>query len=258
MLLHNVFFFNTHATKDINFRLQQLTLLYTVLKENEAKIFEAVYNDFQKSEFDTYIGELSLVYHEIKEAKRNLKAWAKKEACATNVMNFPAKSYIIKEPLGVCLVIGAWNYPYQLSIGPAVAALAAGNTVIIKPSELPAQSSKVMAEIINKNFNPQVLKVIEGGIPETTALLEQKFDKVFFTGSTKVGSIVYQAAAKQLTPVTLELGGKSPAFVTADCNLTMTAKRLVWAKFLNAGQTCIAPDYVLVDATIAEKFFKTQ
>jgi len=154
------------------------------------------------------------------------------------------------------LVIGAWNYPYQLTLAPVIAAMAAGNTVLIKPSELASNTSAVMAKLINENFDPIYLKVVEGGIPETTDLLNQRFDKIFFTGSPQVGKIVYQAAAKHLTPVTLELGGKSPAFVTEDCNLKMTVKRLVWAKFLNAGQTCIAPDYVLVHKSIEEKFLK--
>ena len=193
---------------------------------------------------------------DIKEAKRKVKKWSRKKRVSTNLLNFPASSYIIPEPLGVCLVIGAWNYPYQLSLAPVVAALAAGNTVILKPSELPSKTSEVMAKLINKNFDPAVFKVIEGGVPETTELLKQDFDKIFFTGSTKVGKIVYKAAAETLTPVTLEMGGKSPAFITENCNVKMTAKRLVWAKFLNAGQTCIAPDYVMVHETVKETFLE--
>lgn len=249
-------FFNTNTTKDLKFRIQQLNKLYYLLKDNEQLLFDAIYKDFKKSEFDTYISELALVYHDIKDAKRNIYKWARREKVSTNLLNFPAKSYIIKEPLGVCLVIGAWNYPYQLSLAPAVAALAAGNTVILKPSELPAETSKVMAQLINSSFDPAIFKVVEGGVEETTELLELDFDKIFFTGSTKVGKIVYQAAAKNLTPVTLELGGKSPAFVTKDCDLKMTVKRLVWAKFLNAGQTCIAPDYVMVAESLEEEFLE--
>lgn len=246
--------FNTHETKDLKFRFSQLSNLEKLLKSNEELLYEAIYKDFKKSKFDTFVSELALLYHDIKDAKRNLKKWSRVKRVGTNMLNFPAKSYIIPEPLGVCLVIGAWNYPYQLTLAPVIAAMAAGNTVVIKPSELAANTSAVMAKLINENFNPNYLKVIEGGIPETTELLNQKFDKIFFTGSPQVGKIVYQAAAKHLTPVTLELGGKSPAFVTEDCNLKMTVKRLVWAKFLNAGQTCIAPDYVLVHKSIEEKF----
>lgn len=249
-------YFNTHETKDIKFRLKQLTKLDSLLKSNEKLFYEAIYKDFKKSEFDTFVSELALLYHDIKDVKRNLRKWARVKRVGTNMLNFPAKSYIIPEPLGVCLVIGAWNYPYQLTLAPVIAAMAAGNTVIIKPSELAANTSTVMIKLINENFNPNYLKVIEGGIPETTELLNQKFDKIFFTGSPQVGKIVYQAAAEHLTPVTLELGGKSPAFITEDCNLKMTVKRLVWAKFLNAGQTCIAPDYVLVQKSIEGKFLE--
>ena len=250
-------YFNSHETKNLAFRIAQLNKLDVLLKSNEKLLYEAIYSDFKKSEFDTYVSELALLYHDIKDAKRNLRKWARIKRVGTNMLNFPAKSYIIPEPLGVCLVIGAWNYPYQLTLAPVIAAMAAGNTVIIKPSELAANTSVIMAKLINENFNPSYLKVVEGGIPETTDLLNQKFDKIFFTGSPQVGKIVYQAAAKHLTPVTLELGGKSPAFVTEDCNLKMTVKRLVWAKFLNAGQTCIAPDYVLAHKSIEKKFLET-
>ena len=170
--------------------------------------------------------------------------------------NFPAKSYIIPEPLGVTLVIGAWNYPYQLSILPAISSIAAGNTVIIKPSELPSKTSAIMAKIINSNFPEDFIHVVEGGAETTTKLLEHRFDKIFFTGSIPVGKIIYQAAAKHLSPVTLELGGKSPTFVHSDCDINMTAKRIVWAKFFNAGQTCVAPDYILVDKSIEQKFIE--
>jgi aldehyde dehydrogenase (NAD+) len=197
-----------------------------------------------------------LLYIEIDEAIRHVKKWAKRKRVRTNIVNFTAKSYIIPEPLGVSLVIGAWNYPYQLSLTPVIAAIGAGNTIILKPSELPAESSKVMAQLINENFDPAFFRVIEGGISETTELLAQRFDYIFFTGSVAVGKIIYQAAAKHLTPVTLELGGKSPAIITDDCNLKMTVKRLVWAKFLNAGQTCIAPDYVLVPQALEQRFLQ--
>jgi aldehyde dehydrogenase (NAD+) len=172
----------------------------------------------------------------------------------TNLANFPARSYIIPEPLGTVLVIGAWNYPYLLSVAPAISAMAAGNTVIIKPSELPSRTSQVMADLINSSFDSSYLHVVEGGISETTELLSYRFDKIFFTGSIPVGRLIYQAAAKQLTPVTLELGGKSPAFVFSDCNIKMTARRIVWAKFINAGQTCVAPDYILVEKKIEQQF----
>ncbi len=247
-------FFNTQATHSIPFRIQQLKKLKKVLKANESLMYEAIYADFKKSEFETFVSEIALVYHDIDQACKSIYKWARKKPVSTNLLNFPAKSYVLAEPLGVCLVIGAWNYPYQLSFAPMVAAMAAGCTVVLKPSELPSRTSAAMAKIISENFNVAYLKVVEGGIPETTELLNQKFDKIFFTGSTAVGKIVYKAAAEHLTPVTLELGGKSPAFVTADCNLKITVKRLIWAKFLNSGQTCIAPDYVMVDKSIEAKF----
>ena len=249
-------FFNSNQTKSIDFRKQQLKKLKKLLKENEDVLFEAIYRDFKKAKFETYTTELSLLYSEIETALSQLNSWSKKKRVRTNFANFPAKSYIIPEPLGVVLVIGAWNYPYQLAIAPAIAALTAGNTVILKPSEIAFHSSAIMAKIINESFDAAVFYVQEGGVPETTTLLELPFDKIFFTGSTAVGKIVYQAAAKNLTPVTLELGGKSPTFVCKDADLEMTAKRMVWAKFLNAGQTCIAPDYVLVEETIKPSFLK--
>lgn len=249
-------FFNSNQTKDIKFRKSQLQLLAKVLKDNEQPLLEAIYQDFKKSEFDTYTNELLLLYNDIKEALQNLKKWSKTKRVSTNLVNFPAKSNIIPEPYGVSLIIGAWNYPYQLSLAPVVPAIAAGNTVILKPSEVSTHTSRMMAKIINENFAPDFFHVIEGGIPETTELLQQKFGKIFFTGSVPVGKIVYKAAAENLTPVTLELGGKSPAFVTKNCNLKMTVKRLIWAKYLNAGQTCIAPDYVFVHQSIKDQFLE--
>ncbi len=249
-------FFYTHQTKSIDYRLEQLSKLEKLLKSNESLLNEAIYKDFKKSVFDTYATELALIYHDIKYAKKNIYKWSKVKRVGTNFLNFPAKSYIVPEPLGVCLVIGAWNYPYQLTLSPVIAAIAAGNTVVIKPSEIAPHTSSLMAKLINENFDPKYLKVIEGGVAETTLLLENKFDKIFFTGSPQVGKIIYQAAAKNLTPVTLELGGKSPAFITEECNLKMTVKRLVWAKFINAGQTCIAPDYVLVHKSIEKQFLE--
>jgi aldehyde dehydrogenase (NAD+) len=247
-------FFNTNRTKELSFRIEQLKKLKAVLVRNEAEMINAIYEDFGKSEFDVYTTEFSILYSDISLALKNIKKWAKWKRVRTNLPNFPAKSYVVPEPFGVSLVIGAWNYPYQLSLAPVIAALTAGNTVILKPSELPENTSKVMAKMINENFDPRVLHVIEGGVEITTELLKNKFDKIFFTGSVPVGKIVYEAAAKHLTPVTLELGGKSPAIVAADANLDVAVKRLVWAKFLNAGQTCIAPDYIYVDAEIETSF----
>ncbi|WP_062053102.1 aldehyde dehydrogenase [Aquimarina longa] len=247
-------FFNTNSTKNISFRIQELKRLKSSIKKNETLLYNSIYADFKKSEFETYTTELSIIYHEIDLALSKIHKWIKKRKTTTNLTNLPGKSYIIPEPLGTVLVIGAWNYPYQLSLCPAIAAIAAGCTVILKPSEIPSNTSTAIARLINQNFDPSFFKVIEGGIEETSELLKIKFDKIFFTGSAPVGKIIYQAAAKHLTPVTLELGGKSPAIITKDVDIQMTAKRLVWAKFLNAGQTCIAPDYVLIESVIRDKF----
>ncbi len=249
-------YFNSNETKSVSFRINQLKKLQKILRENEAALCEAIYQDFKKSYFETYVTELTLVHNEINLAVRKLKKWAKPKKVRTNPANFPGSSLIIPEPLGTSLIIGAWNYPYQLSLAPAIASIAAGNTVVIKPSELPSNSSKILKKIINSNFDKKFFMVIEGDAEETSKLLEQKFDKIFFTGSVPVGKIVYQAAAKNFASVTLELGGKSPAIVFPDCNLGITAKRLVWAKFLNAGQTCIAPDYILVHQSIEKQLLE--
>ncbi len=243
-------FFNTNQTKDIDFRIDQLKKIRRILKESEEQIFQAIYDDFGKSRFETYATELSLLYHELNVFIKKIRRWSSRIQVSTNLANTPAKSYIIPEPLGTTLVIGAWNYPVQLALIPAITSLAAGNTVMLKPSELPSRTSQVLAKMINEHFPSHYFSVIEGGVETTTKLLEHRYDKIFFTGSTRVGKIIYQAAAKHLTPVTLELGGKCPTFVLADCHIKLTAKRIVWAKFLNAGQTCIAPDYILAEDSI--------
>lgn len=249
-------YFATGKTKSITHRKEALRKIKDLLQQNEQKLYDAIYIDFKKSEFETYTSELALVYHDIDEALKNIKKWSKPKCTATNWLNMPGSSKIYPEPLGCTLVIGAWNYPYLLSLAPTVAAIAAGCTVVLKPSELPIHTSNVMAHLINSSFDAGLLHVVEGGIPETTSLLELSWDKIFFTGSIPVGKIVYQAAAKNLVPVTLELGGKSPAIITPNCKLSVSVKRLVWAKFLNAGQTCVAPDYVLVHTDIVDEFIK--
>ncbi len=254
-------FFNSNQTKDLGFRITQLKKFKSLLKEHETEFYKAIYSDFKKSEFDTYSSEMYFVYDEINTAIKKLPKWAKRKRNKTNMANLPASSFTVVEPLGVCLVIGTWNYPYHLSLVPLITAIAAGNTVILKPSEIPSETSTVMAKLINDNFPHEFLYVIEGSIPETTELLKERFDKIFFSGSTAIGRIVYQAAAKHLTPVTLELSGKSPAIITKDTNIKETAKRIIWAKFLNAGQTCIAPDYLLVEKAIEKELLialKTQ
>src|SRR5690554_1601446 len=246
-------FFKTGKTRDIDFRKSQLKKLKQLIIDNEDLFFEAIHKDFGKSKFDTITTELSIVYNEIDYYVKNLSKLSKPKRVRTNLANLPGKSRIHYEPLGCCLVIGAWNYPFQLSLAPVVAALAAGNCCVIKPSEVAENAMNLMEELINTNFLTEYLHVETGGVAETTEILKHRYDKIFFTGSPRVGRIIYQAAAKHLTPVTLELGGKSPAIVTTSANIDVAAKRIVWGKFLNAGQTCIAPDYVLVEDSVSEE-----
>lgn len=247
-------FFHSGQTLNVNYRKLQLKRLKEVLENNEDAFYDAIYKDFGKSAFDTFTTELAFVLKDIDYYLKNLTLLARPKKVKTNLVNQIGSSKIINEPFGCALIIGAWNYPYQLSLLPVVAAMAAGNCCVLKPSELAENASRAMAKVINDTFPAELLFVVEGGVEETTALLKLKFDKIFFTGSTKIGKIVYEAAAKNLVPVTLELGGKSPAIVTRSANLEVAAKRIVWGKYLNAGQTCVAPDYVFVDEEIKEKF----
>ncbi len=250
-------YFETDATKSIDFRRDNLQKLKRILRDHEIELHRAIEADFNKSYFETFLAEFARLSIDIEHTIRNLKKWSRKRRAPTNIINFPATSYLVPEPLGVCLIIGTWNFPYQISLSPLVSCIAAGNTAIVKPSELASNTSSAMARIINDAFPPEYIHVIEGGVDETSVLLEQRFDKIFFTGSTRVGRIVYRAAAEHLTPVTLELGGKGPAIVNDDCNLEQSVKRLVWAKYLNAGQVCIAPDYVLVHESIRDAFLSS-
>ncbi|ROI08861.1 aldehyde dehydrogenase [Chryseobacterium sp. H3056] len=247
-------FFNSQQTKTYKFRKRNLEKLRDLLLKNDDLLYDAIYADFGKSKFDTLTTEISFVLKDIDYFSNNLKSLMRPTGAKTNLANMFGSSKIYSEPLGNCLVIGAWNYPYQLSLSPVVAAIAAGNTCIVKPSEIAGNTLKAMAKIINENFPKEFLFVAEGGVAETTEILKLKFDKIFFTGSPRVGQIVYEAAAKHLTPVTLELGGKSPAIVTSSADFEVAAKRIVWGKFLNAGQTCVAPDYILVDEKVKDSF----
>lgn len=249
-------FFKTQQTKSLSFRKMYLEKLRSLIISNENALYQAIYKDFGKSKFDTFTTEISFILNDIEYYLRNLKSLSKPKKVSTNLVNQLGKSKIHHEPLGNILVIGAWNYPYQLSLSPIIAAMAAGNCCILKPSEIAENTMKAMSKIINENFPSEYLYVYEGGIDETTELLKLKFDKIFFTGSTKVGKIIYKAAAEHLTPVVLELGGKSPAIITKNANLEIAAKRIVWGKFLNAGQTCVAPDYLLVEESIQEQFLE--
>ncbi len=246
-------FFLRNNTLSTATRKENLKKLARVLKENEERIAAAVYRDFGKSWFEVLENELGLVYAEIRKARKNLNSWARAGRVPTSLSNLPGRSRIYQLPFGCVLVIAPWNYPVQLSLIPLVSAIAAGNTVILKPSELTSETSSVLRELLNKTFPPELIFVKEGGINETTELLKLKFDKIFFTGSTEVGKIVMAAAAKHLTPVTLELGGKNPVIVLPDCKLKMTAKRLVWGKFHNGGQACVSPDHIYVHKDIEKE-----
>ncbi len=238
-------FFSTGATKDIAFRITQLKTLKRAIEEQKHVILQGLKADLHKPEFEAYGAEI-FVLKEINQALKNLRSWTKPKKAAITIEQFPATAYLYPEPLGVVLIISAWNYPFQLMISPLIGALAAGNCAILKPSEIAPHTSGVLAEIITKYFPPNYIAVIEGGVDTTQQLLAQKFDHIFFTGGTAVGKIVMTAAAQNLTPVTLELGGKSPCIIDADVDIEHTARRIAWGKFLNAGQTCIAPDYLLV------------
>lgn len=245
--------FQSGATRDVPVRIEQLKKLKGVLKNNEQQIFDALEKDFKKPALETYGTELGVLYTEIDFVASNLKSWTRPEKVRGSIINFPSQNTIYREPYGVALVIGAWNYPIHLTLYPVIGALAAGNCVIAKPSEIATHSSQLMAELINQNFDPGLLKVVEGNAETTQNLLKESLDYIFFTGSTRVGKIVMKAAAEQLIPVTLEMGGKSPAIVDETADLSTAAKRIAWGKFLNAGQTCVAPDYVYVHNSVEQQ-----
>lgn len=249
-------YFKSNTTRPVEFRLKQLKKLKALLLQHEEEMHEAIFNDFGKSKYENQLTEFLPLIDEINIAIKNLKKWVQHRSVKTNLLNFPAKSYLVPEPLGVTLVIGAWNFPYNLSLTPLVGSMAAGNTTILKPSELPVETSKMMAKIINENFDSNYLRVVEGAIPETTALLKQRYDKIFFTGSPMVGKIVNRAAAEHLTNVTLELGGKNPVIFNKDAALKTGVKRMIWSKFVNSGQLCITPDYALVHKDVKDEFLK--
>ena len=248
-------FFQSGATRTYAFRKRQLEKLRKVLLDHEQDIYDALQADLHKNREEVWVTETGMVLAEINHALRHLKTWMAPENMRTNLANLPSSSYILKEPLGVTLIIGPWNYPVQLLLNPLVGALAAGNCVVVKPSEYNPATAALMQRIIEAAFPPdQVLCVPGEGAAVVPAMLEQfRFDHIFFTGSTAVGRLVYKMAADKLVPVTLELGGKSPCVVEADANITVAAKRICSVKFSNAGQMCVAPDYVLVHASVQEK-----
>jgi aldehyde dehydrogenase (NAD+) len=243
-------FFESGKTKDISFRKEQLSILYSAIKRHEAEISTALQKDLRKSVFESYLSETGTCLNEISLQKKNLKKWARRKKVRTGLLHVPGRSYIYPEPYGNCLIISPWNYPFQLVFVPLAGAIASGNTVIIKPSEISTNTTLVIQKIINEIFDEEYIACIIGGVSETQSLLKESFNHIFFTGSTRVGRIIMESAAKNLTPVSLELGGKSPCIVDKNINLRLTARRIVWGKFINAGQSCIAPDYLFVHEDI--------
>jgi len=241
-------FYESGATRTLAFRKNQLQLLKTAMQKYEQPLYDALYSDLKRSPEESWVTELGVVTSEINLALRSLHHWIQRERVKTNLVNLPSSSFVLREPLGVVFIISPWNYPLQLLFTPLIGAIAAGNCIVLKPSELAPATAKVMGDIIKEIFSAEYILYVEGdGAQVVPALMNNfRFNHVFYTGSTSVGKLIYQMAASQLIPVTLELGGKSPCIVESDANIPVAARRIVVTKFSNAGQMCIAPDYVLV------------
>jgi aldehyde dehydrogenase (NAD+) len=250
-------FFLTGETKSLVYRKSMLLRLKDELIKKEQSIIDALYADFRKPEFESVLSETGLVLSELDLTIKKLKSWGKPKRIAPSFLNFPSSDKIYYDPYGTVLVIAPWNYPYHLSLLPVIGALAAGNTVILKPSELAPNTSKIVDEIIKTVFKENYVAVIQGDANIAQELLKQQWDYIFFTGSVNVGKIVAKAAAQYLTPTTLELGGKNPCIIDKTANIKLAAKRIVWGKFLNAGQTCIAPDYIIIKKSVKPQFIET-
>lgn len=249
-------FFMKNNTKSVEFRRRQLLRLKTAILKYEDDILDALNSDLSKAHFEGYITEVSIVLEELDYMLKHLDKLSRPRTVHMPITQFPSVSYIYQEPYGVVLIMAPWNYPFQLSLVPLVGAIAAGNCAVVKPSNYSPAASHMIAKLLRGIFPPEYIAVIEGGREENSALLLQKFDYIFFTGGTTVGKTVMRAAAENLTPVTLELGGKSPCIIDETANISRAARRVAWGKFLNAGQTCVAPDYVLVHESVKERFLK--
>lgn len=248
-------FFRTNTTKNISFRIDALQRLRTMIKDHEEDLLASLKSDLNKSEFDAYSTEIGVVLEEIRFTLSHIRAWMKPKKAKTPITHIGSSGYIYSEPYGVSLIIAPWNYPFQLAIAPLIGAISAGNCAIIKPSELTPRTSELLAGLIHETYSEEYIAVVLGGVETSQALLQEKVDYIFFTGSVPVGKTIMEAAAKNLTPVTLELGGKSPCIVHKDANIKLASKRIAWGKFTNAGQTCIAPDYLYLHQDIKEEFF---
>jgi aldehyde dehydrogenase (NAD+) len=249
-------FFATGKTRDVQFRKTQINKLRRAIVNSESEIFAALKKDLGKPPFEAYATEIGLTLEEIAYTLRNLSVWAEPTPVPTPLTQFLSSAHIYYEPFGNVLIIGAWNYPFQLTVLPLMQAMSAGNCAIVKPSEHAPHTGALVAKIVEQNFDREYVAVVEGGIETNAALLQLHWDHIFFTGSPAVGKIVMKAAAERLTPVTLELGGKSPCIVDKTANIPVAAARIVWGKFVNCGQTCIAPDYLLVDSAVKEPLLK--
>lgn len=249
-------YFKTKETQSVAFRKKSLVRLKKAILDNEDTILDALYKDLRKPKFEAYTSEIAVVITELDYFIKNIEKLAKPKRVKSSLLNFPSADYIYNDPYGRVLIMAPWNYPFQLVINPLVAAIATGNCVVCKPSEVTKHTSAVLSTIIAEVFDPKHVTVIEGGLEVNKHLLSQKWNYIFFTGSTVVGKIVMKAAAEQLCPITLELGGKSPVIVNKDAKLQLAAKRIVWGKLFNAGQTCIAPDYIYVHESVKNKFIE--
>ncbi|MGV3129463.1 aldehyde dehydrogenase [Staphylococcus sp. IVB6181] len=249
-------YYRTQITKDIKYRRKQLKSLKRAIIKYENQILAALHLDLGKNKVEAYATEIGMVLKSINTARKDIHKWAKTKQVNTPLYLFPSKSYIKKEPLGTVLIIGPFNYPVQLVFEPLIGAIAAGNTAIVKPSELTPNVASVISKIIEEAFESAYVTTVEGGVEETQSLLQHRFDYIFFTGSERVGRIVYEAASRHLTPVTLELGGKSPVIIDETANLKVASERVALGKFINAGQTCVAPDYVLIHESVQDEFIK--
>jgi aldehyde dehydrogenase (NAD+) len=245
--------FKTGRTRSVEWRKQQLLAMEKMMNDNEGAIMEALEKDLGRSPFEAWLADIASTAGEAKDAAKNVKKWMRRKYRLLEMSQLPGRGWVEYEPYGTVLVIGAWNFPFVLTLGPAVGAIAAGNTVVLKPSEVCPASSALMAELVPKYLDSDAIAVIEGDGGVSQELIAQGFDHICFTGGTEIGRKVYEGAAPHLTPVTLELGGKSPVIVAADADLDVAAKRIAWTKLINSGQICIAPDYVLADAKIRDQ-----
>ena len=248
-------FFNTNTTKSVEYRLQMLQRLKKIINANEEKILSALYNDLSKSKSEAYMSEVAMVYAELDEALKKVREWSRPQRARGTIGTFPAKNYVFSEPYGIVLIMSPWNYPFNLAIAPLIAAISAGNCAVIKCSKESKYTSNLIKEIINNTFDKKYIYCVDSDI-EYNDVIYQKYDYIFFTGSSRVGKIIMRAASENLTPVSLELGGKCPCIVDESANIKIAAKRIVWGKLLNAGQTCVSVDYVAVHNSVKEKLIK--